>query len=66
MNAAATFLREICFWKEVDAGSAPGDTSLFLGTFEGMSLPGVLSQRFAITPAQAEFEIHAARMEVEL
>jgi hypothetical protein len=66
MNAAATFLREISFWKEVDAGSAPGDTSLFLGTFEGGPLSEALSQRFAITHAQAEFEIHAARLEVEL
>ncbi len=66
MNAAAIFLREICFWKEVDAGTAPGETSLFLGNFEHEPLSLVLSRRFALTSAQTEVEIHAARVEVEL
>ena len=66
MNSVSTFLLETCFWNFLDAGATPEQTPLLTGTFEGRPLAEVLRFRFGISPEQSEFEIAAARSEVEL
>ena len=66
MNPVSTFLLETCFWNCVDAHVVPGETPLVTGIFEGRPLAEVLRLQFGISPEQAEFEIEAARSEVEL
>jgi hypothetical protein len=65
-TAVRTFLLEDCFFVPLDQGVFTEETPLFTGSFEGSSLPDILCHRFGTSPEEAEFEIAAARMEVEL
>jgi hypothetical protein len=66
MNSVTTLLLEDCFWSHLDSGTVPQQTPLFIGIFEGQPLPDILCLRFGISPDEADFEITAARREVEL
>lgn len=66
VNPIATFLLEDCFWNSLDAETAPEQAPLLTGLFESQPLVEVLCLRFGISPEQGEFEISAARNEVEL
>ena len=66
MNPIATFLLQDCFWNLLDAGIAAEQTPLLTGFFEENSLTETLCRRFGISVEAAEFEITAARREVEL
>jgi hypothetical protein len=66
VNPIADFLLENCFWKFVDTGRAGEETPLLTGIFEGHPLAEILCHRFGVSPEEAEFEITAARSEVEL
>jgi hypothetical protein len=66
MNGISIFLLDACFWDHLDAGAIPEETPLFMGTFENRPLTEVLCLRYGISAVQAEFEIEAARREVEL
>jgi hypothetical protein len=66
MNPVATFLSDDCFWYPLDAGRAGEQTPLLTGCFEGYPLAEVLCLRFGISREEADFEIRAARAEVEL
>ena len=66
MNPTSTFLLQDCFWNLLDAGIAAEQTPLLTGIFEGHPLAETLCRRFGISVEEAEFEITAARSEVEL
>jgi hypothetical protein len=66
VNAVAVFLVEDCFWSLFDRGIAAERTPLLTGVFEGSPLADTLCHRFGISLEEAEFEIKAARSEVEL
>lgn len=66
MNSVSTFLLDTCFWNFLDAGTIPEQTPLLTGMFEGRPLAEVLRFRFGVSTEQAEFEIEAARSELEL
>ena len=66
MNAVAIFLVENCFWSLFDRGIPAEWTPLLTGVFEGNPLADTHSHRFGISLEDAEFEIKAARCEVEL
>jgi len=66
VNPRATFLLQDCFWNFLDAGIAAEQTPLLTGLFQGQPLAGFLCRHFGISVDEAEFEIIAARSEVEL
>jgi hypothetical protein len=66
VDPIVTFLLQDCFWNPVDAGIAPEQTPLLTCLFEGNPLADTLCRRFGISVEEAEFEISAARNEVEL
>jgi hypothetical protein len=66
MNPIAIFLLQDCFWNLLDQGTAAEHTPLLTGIFEGNPLADILCHHFGISVEEAEFEITAARMEVEL
>jgi hypothetical protein len=66
VNPIAAFLLENCFWELVDTGLTGEESPLVTGLFERHPLAEILCHRFGISLEQAEFEIKAARSEVEL
>jgi hypothetical protein len=66
VNPIADFLLENCFWKWIDAGKAAEETPLLTGIFGGHPLAEILCHRFGISLEEAEFEVKAARSEVQL
>ena len=66
MNPVSTYLLEKCFWNHVDAGLSGNQSPLMTGSFEGKPLVEILGKNFGISRERAEFEIQAARHEVEL
>jgi hypothetical protein len=66
MNPVTTFLLQDCFWNLLDQGIAAEHTPLFTGIFEGNPLAETLCLRFGIFVEEADYEITAARTEVEL
>jgi hypothetical protein len=66
MNPVATFLLQDCFWNLLDQGSAAEQTPLLSGIFEENPLANILCRHFGISVEEADYEITAARTEVEL
>jgi hypothetical protein len=66
MTPVAFFLLEQCFWNAFDAGKLVEETPLLLGILDGNPLTEALCQRFGISIEEANFEITAAREEVQL
>ena len=66
MNPVATFLLQDCFWNHLDTGAIAEQTPLLAGILEGHPLADILCLRFGISLVEAQFEITAARSEVEL
>lgn len=66
MSAVAQFLLEQCFWQPLDGGTSAEQTPLMLGRHHDQSLIEILQTRFGLSAKEAEFEIEAARHEVQL
>jgi hypothetical protein len=66
VNPVATFLLQDCFWNLLDQGITTEHTPLFTGIFKENPLAETLCHRFGISVEEAEFEITAARSEVQL
>ncbi len=66
MNSVCTFLIEDCFFNPLEHGISAEQTPLLTGIFEGNPLTETLCHRFGISLEEAEFEIIAARNEVQL
>jgi len=66
VNPVVIFLLQDCFWSHLDTGAIAEQTPLLGGIFEGHPLTDTLCLRFGISLEEAQFEITAARSEVEL
>ncbi len=66
VNFVSEFLLEDCFWKHLDQAKVAEASPLMTGVFEGLPLSEVIRTRFSLSAEAAEFEIQAARREVEL
>jgi hypothetical protein len=66
MKSASDFLLEDCFWDYFDQARAAEESPLMTGVFEHRPLAEILCSRFHLSAEAAEFEIQAARREVQL
>ena len=54
------------FWRFVDRGDAPADTTLFTGLKDREPLSAIIAREFRLPPHEAESAIEIARKEVAL
>ena len=66
MKEVHEFLLQTCFWDAIDHGQSAEQTVLMTGTVDGKPLRDYLVSQFRLSSEDADFEIQAARHEVQL